>query len=1370
MPSNRLLNIYCSPFRRIRLLFYILLLTAPLSIYAHDNNLVQVNGDIVLTVIAESAARGEILAINYNDDITYSYIINNTGTSNLNLNSLRDDTYGDILSFGQLANGDDNNDLILNTNEIWTYTFFAAEITKDVINTATVIANPVNEFGADLIGLPNVTASSASSVKVYQPSISVIKTAGDVANGGTLEIYNGDNVSYTYHVSNNGDTGLGSISLMDNPHGSIMITGELFNGVFESGDTDGDNILDTDELWTFSLSVNSVRTNLTTIGIVNGNPVYADGSDIPGLGNPTDSDMAIVAVIQPGMVSGSVLEDVDGDDLGDQGIANVSLALIDATGETQITSSADNGFYSFDRVVPGPFTIIQEQPIGYRSVSDAQGLNDDFINGVMMAGEYSSGNDFIERKQAPQTQTISGFVYADTSGDKMGNIGMANVLLSVTDANDVEQETYTDDSGFYSFAIAPGKFTVLETDPEGYSSMADAQGKNNNKIKGEIEVNEHLDELDFIDAQNATITGKVMQDMDFDAIADVPMANTEMIVIDQEDERHYMTTLANGSFEASIMPGPFTIIEIDPVGYRSISDVDDRNDNIITGTALPGERIEGQDFLDALRVVACEFGPPTVTVTDNVCDPIQAGNIVLTTDCVDGTTAEFSTDDGVTWSTTLPVYDPNNNVTILSRCVEDEAQCVIEFFDFESLAPSTDPVTDINNAGLNANGITLQSLTVVNNGTATQDDFEISDDHLAGAFGPKLGVENANGLANNQTATFTFSGPMEDFCIILNDLDQNDAAVINGSLAGGAPIALTAADYSFPFGMGACPAFTNNNTFQSQCFGNVGNVSNSLQGAVQVCFPSPIDQLEILFYDWNGTGGGSYTITTFEICVPQEICISDTLTTMTSPVACCVQPAAPVLAVTDNVCNPLTDGMFTVVTDCPAGTTLEYSIDNGLNWTLTRPTYPNTGNAIIARCVDSSLNGCISENSAPVTSNAMACGSCIDIIKTSSLDVGLDGVATVGDEINYTYTVTNCGDVLLQNVTVNESSTLFSGFGNMPIPTAVSPINLNPGDIGVATATYVLTQEDINFGSVTNQAIAIGQDPSGSEVSDNSDSGNPVDDTGSPEDPTVTPILSDPSISIIKTSALDLGADGIANEGDIITYTYLVTNTGNVNLTDVLVTESTTLFSGAGQLPTPSALSPSDNLGPNDTAVATAMYAITQEDINNGGVTNQATAAGLDPDGNDVMDDSDSGNLADETGGPDDPTQTPINANPCIEIIKSSSYDLGQDGIASVGDVINYTYEVINCGNVRLAAVTVVELQNLFTGTGTLPIPSAVDPPNLNPGEAGIATASYIVSQEDINNGGVTNQAVANGFDPDGGTVTDDSDSGNPIDQSLTGA
>ena len=408
----------------------------------------------------------------------------------------------------------------------------------------------------------------------------------------------------------------------------------------------------------------------------------------------------------------------------------------------------------------------------------------------------------------------------------------------------------------------------------------------------------------------------------------------------------------------------------------------------------------------------------------------------------------------------------------------------------------------------------------------------------------------------------------------------------------------------------------------------------------------------------------------------------------------------------------------------------------------------------------------------------------LSIIKTSSLDLGVDGVVSVGDVITYTYTVTNTGDVTVFDVSVNESAANFTGTGVLPTPVYVSGGTDEDGDadledmiVGAGTivysATYAITQDDINAGVVTNQATADGTDPNGDPVTDDSD--DPADGTSN-DDPTDTTIPQNPELSITKTSSLDLGVDGVVSVGDVITYTYTVTNTGDVTVFDVSVNESAANFTGTGVLPTPVYVSGgTDEDGDADyddmivglgTIVYSATYAITQDDIDAGVVTNQATADGTDPLGGPVTDDSD--DPADVTSD-DDPTDTTIPQDPSLAITKTSSLDLGVDGVVSVGDVITYTYTVTNTGDVTVFDVSVNESAANFTGTGILPTPVYVSGGTDEDGDADLEdmvvgagtivySATYAITQDDIDAGVVTNQATADGTDPLGGPVTDDSD------------
>src|SRR5699024_7542459 len=157
---------------------------------------------------------------------------------------------------------------------------------------------------------------------------------------------------------------------------------------------------------------------------------------------------------------------------------------------------------------------------------------------------------------------------------------------------------------------------------------------------------------------------------------------------------------------------------------------------------------------------------------------------------------------------------------------------------------------------------------------------------------------------------------------------------------------------------------------------------------------------------------------------------------------------------------------------------------------------------------------------------------------------------------------------------------------------------LDVGETWTYTAIYTVTQEAIDTGMITNQAMVEGLAPDGSKVTDQSGSG--VDN----DDKTVIEICSEPDMEMKKDGSFDdANGDGVANVGEKINYSITVTNTGNVTLTDIEVTDPRI----GGQIGTIQELSPDAD------SVLTFDYTLTQKDIDSGGVHNLAYGEGKDP-------------------------------------------------------------------------------------------------------------------------------------------------------------
>ncbi|MCX5401986.1 hypothetical protein [Streptomyces sp. NBC_00102] len=298
-------------------------------------------------------------------------------------------------------------------------------------------------------------------------------------------------------------------------------------------------------------------------------------------------------------------------------------------------------------------------------------------------------------------------------------------------------------------------------------------------------------------------------------------------------------------------------------------------------------------------------------------------------------------------------------------------------------------------------------------------------------------------------------------------------------------------------------------------------------------------------------------------------------------------------------------------------------------------------------------------------------------------------VYRVGDEVTYTYTVTNTGPQQLTGVGVTDDRV-------SPVTclaTTLAPAG-QPGDSTTCTGTYTITEADAVQGSVTNVATAHGQ------------SGT-------------TPVESPPDdVTLVVASELSLTLDKSADDtrvyqaGDEVTYTYTVTNSGDTTLTDVTVTDDLVT----------DVTCDSTTLAPGATTTCTGTYTITAADAARGTVTNLAAAAG-------------------QAGGtrvvspPDDVTlRTQPQGEPGLRLVKS----VDDARRYQVGDAVTYTYTVTNTGPSEVTGVTVTDDHV----SGVTCAETTLAPAGL-PGDSTTCTGTYTVTGADAERGSVVNIAVA---------------------------
>ena len=268
-------------------------------------------------------------------------------------------------------------------------------------------------------------------------------------------------------------------------------------------------------------------------------------------------------------------------------------------------------------------------------------------------------------------------------------------------------------------------------------------------------------------------------------------------------------------------------------------------------------------------------------------------------------------------------------------------------------------------------------------------------------------------------------------------------------------------------------------------------------------------------------------------------------------------------------------------------------------------------------------------------------------------------VDAAGQVIHYTIAVANTGNVDLTNVVLTDT---FAGGATLDSGDTDHDLVLDVGETWVYKADYTVQQSDLNAGDdLVNLAVVA------------------TDQTGPQDDDATTRVEQNADFTIVKSAALADGGTAADETSDVIDYTIVLTNTGNVTLTGVTLDD--TLLDGGLSAPVES-ISANNQLDVGETWTYTGSHGVTQAELDAGGsIDNTATG--------------DTG----QTGEKNDSASEPVEQKPSIHIVKVTT---GSDGTTShIGDNITviasspvtWTYTVTNDGNVDLTNVEVTDDQ-----------------------------------------------------------------------------
>ena len=258
---------------------------------------------------------------------------------------------------------------------------------------------------------------------------------------------------------------------------------------------------------------------------------------------------------------------------------------------------------------------------------------------------------------------------------------------------------------------------------------------------------------------------------------------------------------------------------------------------------------------------------------------------------------------------------------------------------------------------------------------------------------------------------------------------------------------------------------------------------------------------------------------------------------------------------------------------------------------------------------------------------------------------------------HYSLTVTNTGNITLHNVTVSDTPDL-DGFSCAPaIPVAA----LAPTESGACTGTHTIAQADLDAGTFLDTGHATSTETDAPDVID------------------IIQGAQNAVLALTKTD--DLNPATYDTVGQVVTYTLTATNTGNVTLHDVSVSDTPALdgFSSTPAIPVAA-------LATTESITCTGTHTITQADLDARSFTDTGHATST------------------ETVVPDVTDTIQAAADAVLALTKTDSFNPAT--YDTVGQVVTFTLTATNTGNVTLHNVSISDTPDLdgFSCAPAIPV------------------------------------------------------------------